>query len=111
MLWNCGTEEYSWEFVRLQADQSCSFLKEINPEYSLEGLMLKLKFWYFGHSCKEPTLGEDPDVGKCWRLKEKMVGYHQWLNVYEFQQTVGDNKWQKSLACFSLWGHKELNTV
>ena len=26
-----------------------SILKEISPEYSLEGLMLKLKFWYFGH--------------------------------------------------------------
>ena len=26
-----------------------AILKEINPEYSLEGLMLKLKFWYFGH--------------------------------------------------------------
>ena len=26
-----------------------SILKEINPEYSLEGLMLKLKLWYFGH--------------------------------------------------------------
>ena len=26
-----------------------SFLKEINPEYSLEGLMLKLKLQYFGH--------------------------------------------------------------
>ena len=32
-----------------------SILKEINPEYSLEGLMLKLKPQYFGHSCKEPT--------------------------------------------------------
>ena len=30
-----------------------SILKEINPEYSLEGLMLKLKFQYFGHlMCK-----------------------------------------------------------
>ena len=26
-----------------------SILKEISPEYSLEGLMLKLKLWYFGH--------------------------------------------------------------
>ena len=29
-----------------------SILKEINPEYSLEGLMLKLKFQYFGHLMK-----------------------------------------------------------
>ena len=32
-----------------------SSLKEINPEYSLEGLMLKLKLKYFGHWCEEPT--------------------------------------------------------
>ena len=32
-----------------------SILKEINPEYSLEGLMLKLKLQYFGHLSKEPT--------------------------------------------------------
>ena len=31
------------------------FLKEINPVYSLEGLMLKLKLWYFATRCKEPT--------------------------------------------------------
>ena len=32
-----------------------SILKEISPEYSLEGPMLKLKPQYFGHWCKEPT--------------------------------------------------------
>ena len=40
MLLNCG--------VGLQGDQT-SILKEIIPEYSLEGLMLKLKLQYFGH--------------------------------------------------------------
>ena len=38
---------YSWESLGLQ-DQ-ISQLQEINPEYSLEGLMLKLKLQYFGH--------------------------------------------------------------
>ena len=33
----------------LQRDQITSILKEINPEYSLEVLLLKLKFQYFGH--------------------------------------------------------------
>ena len=33
----------------LDCKESQSILKEINPEYSLEGLMLKLKFQYFGH--------------------------------------------------------------
>ena len=39
-----------------------SILKEINPEYSLEGLMLKLKLQYFGHL--NWLTGKDPDAGK-----------------------------------------------
>ena len=42
-----------------------SILKEINPEYSLEGLMLKLKLKYFGHLMrKADSLEKDPDAGK-----------------------------------------------
>ena len=47
-----------------------SLLKEINPEYSLEGLMLKLKLQYFGHLRRAHSLeksrltGKDPDAGK-----------------------------------------------
>ena len=37
-----------------------SILKEINLEYSLEGLMLKLKLQYFGHLCEEPTHWKRP---------------------------------------------------
>ena len=46
MLLNCGAGEDSWESSR-RSNQS--ILKEISPEYSLEGLMLKLKVQYFGH--------------------------------------------------------------
>ena len=53
MLLNCGVEEDSWESLakRLPARRSNhSIIKEISPEYSLEGLMLKLmKLQYFGH--------------------------------------------------------------
>ena len=37
-----------------------TIIKEINPEYSLEGLTLKLKLQYFGHL----PMGKDPDAGK-----------------------------------------------
>ena len=47
MLLNCGVGEDSQESLGLQGDQTS--LKEIRPEYSLEGLMLKLKLQYFGH--------------------------------------------------------------
>ena len=42
-----------------------SILKEISPEYSLEGLMVKLKLQYFGHlMVKNRLIGRDPDTGE-----------------------------------------------
>ena len=38
-----------------------------------------------------------------------MIGWYHWLNGHEFEQTLGDDKGQRSLACFSPWGHKELD--
>ena len=64
-----------------------SVLKEISPECSLEGLMLKLKLQYFGHWW--PLIWKDPDAGKDWGLEEKgttedeVVGCHHWLNEHE----------------------------
>ena len=50
MLLNCGVGEDSWESLGLQRDQTKEItLKEISPEYSLEGLMQKLKLQYFSH--------------------------------------------------------------
>ena len=49
-----------------------SILKEISPDYSLEGLMLKLQ--YFGHMMRrERLIGKDSDAGKGWRQEEKRV--------------------------------------
>ena len=69
-----------------------SILKEICPEYSLEGLMLKLKLQYFGYLMQKNWLtGKDSDAGKDWRLEEKgttedeMVGWHHQLNGHEFE--------------------------
>ena len=41
-----------------------SILKKISPEYSLEGLTLKLKRQYFGHLLRRRLVGKDPDAGK-----------------------------------------------
>ena len=40
-----------------------------------------------------------------------MVGQHHQLNVHEFEQTLGDGEGQGSLACFSPWSNKELDTT
>ena len=69
-----------------------SILKEISPDYSLEGLNLKVQ--YLGHLMNWP-IGKDPHVGKDWKQEEKgmtedeMVGWHHWLNGLEFEQTLG----------------------
>ena len=47
------------------AGSNQSILKEISPEYSLEGLMLKLKLQYFGHLMQRTDLlVKDPEAGK-----------------------------------------------
>ena len=85
-----------------------SILREISPEYSLEGLMLKLQ--YFGHLMQrtdslEKTLMLGKIEGR--RIEDEMVGWHHQLNEHEFEQTPGDGEGQGSLACCSPWGHKK----
>ena len=49
-------------FVWIARRSNLSILKEINPEYSLEGLMLKLKLQYFGHLMqRNDSLEKDPE--------------------------------------------------
>ena len=93
-------------------------LKEISPEYSLEGLMLKLKLQYFGHLMQRTDLLEKTlMLGKDWRQEEKgttedeMVGWHHRLNGHEFEQALGVGDGQGSLVCCSLWGRKESDTT
>ena len=90
-----------------------SVLKDINFEYSLEGLMQKLKLQYFAHLIKTAdSIGKDPDAGKDRRQKEKMaikdemVGWHHQFNGHELEQTPGDGEEQGSLGCCSPRGCK-----
>ena len=87
-----------------------SILKEINPEYSLEGLMLKLKLQYFSHLMRKANSLERLKAGEGAR-EDEMVGWHHQLNGHESEQTPGDSEGQGSLACCSPWGCKELDTT
>ena len=117
MLLNCGVGEDSWESLGLQEDPtSPSILKEISPEYSLEGLMLKLKLQYFGHLMQrtdslEKTLMLGNIEGRRIKGWQRMVGWHHWLNGHEFEQALGDDEGQACLACCSPWGRKESDTT
>ena len=67
-----------------------SIREEINPEHSLEGLMLKLKLQYFGHLCEELTHLKRP---RCWErleagegtTEDEMVGWYHQLSGHEFE--------------------------
>ena len=92
-----------------------SILKEISPEYSLEGLMLKLKLQYSGHLMQrtdslEKTLMLGKTEGRRRRgRQDDMVGWHHQLDGHEFEQAPGVGDAQGSLACCSPWCHKELD--
>ena len=91
--------------------------KEINLDYSLERLMLKLKLQYFGHLMKKANslekmlmLGKIEGTGRR-EWQNEMVGWHHRLSGHEYKQVSRDSEGQGSLACCSPWGHKELDTT
>ena len=88
-----------------------SILKEISPEYSLGGLMMKLKLQYFGHLIGraislEKTLMLGKIEGGRRRGQQRMRWYHC-FNGHGFEQTPEDCEGQGSLVCCSPWGLKE----
>ena len=92
-----------------------SILKEINPEYSLEGLMLQL--WYFGHlmrradSFEKTLMLRQIEGGRRRGWQGEIVGWHHWFDGHEFEQAPGVGDRQGSLACCSPWGRTESDTT
>ena len=107
----CGCESWTIKKAECQRIDSCelwfwrrllrvswtarrsnqSILNDISPEYSLEGLMLKLKLQYWPPDEKNWLTWKDPDAGEDWKQEEKgptedeMVGWHHQLNGHEFE--------------------------
>ena len=115
MLLNCGVGEDSLEFLGLQE------IKPVNPKENQPWV-------FFERSDAEVLIlqppdaesqltGKDPDAEKDWGQEEKwttedeIVGWHHRLNGHEFEQTPGDSEGQESLASYSPWGRKELDTT
>ena len=92
-----------------------SILKEISPEYSLEGLMLKLKLQYFCHlmgrtDSSERTLMLGKIEGERRRGRQRM----KWLDGISDSMDMSLIKlWdgQGGLECYSSWGLKESDTT
>ena len=98
--------------------------KEIKPvnlkgdEYSLEGLLLKLKLQYIDHLMRKyNSLEKSLMLGKIKGRRRRGCERMRWLdyitdgNELELGQTLGDGEGQGALACCSSWGHKESDTT
>ena len=94
-----------------------SILKEISPEYSLEGLIWSWSSNTLATCLEEFILWKNPDAGKDWKQEEKgtaedeMVGWYHQLDGLQFEQAPGVGDGQGSLACCCQWGHKKSNTT
>ena len=91
---------------------SQSILKEINPEYSLEGLRLKLKLQYFGHLMQrvdslEKTLMLGKIEGRRRRGRQRM----RWLNgITDLMESLQELVMDREACCATAYGgHKELD--
>ena len=92
-----------------------SILKEISREYSLEGLMLKLKLQWFGHlvqrtdSFEKTVMLGKMEVRRRRGRQDQMVEWDHQLNGHGFGWTPGVGDGQECLACCGSWGRKELD--
>ena len=115
---------YFWTAVlkkTLESPLDCKAFKTINPKGDQSRISI-------GRTDSEtpivwPSDGKswltrkDPDAGKDWRQEKKcmtedeVVGWHHQLYGHEFEQSWGNSGGQRSLAYYSPWSHKELDTT
>ena len=112
MLLNCGVGEDSLRVPWTARRSNQSIQKEISPEYSLEGLMLKLKLQYIGHLMRRANSLKKTLM--LWIIEGRRRNWHQkmrQLDSITHKSTMSLSKLQegyRDLACCSPWCHKEL---
>ena len=115
---NSGAREDSWKSLGQQGDQINQILKEINPEYSLEGLMLKLEtpiLW--PPYTKNWLIGKAPDARKDWRWEEKGLTEDEMVGCITDSVVVSFSKLQELVmdreawCALCPWGCKESDTT
>ena len=113
MLLNCGVGEDSWRVPWTARRPNQSILKEISPEYSLEGLMLKLKLQYFGHLMwRTDSFEKTLMLGKIEGRKRRGWQRMRWLDGitdlmgHESEQASGVGNGQGDLVSCSPRGRR-----
>ena len=110
-----------WCWRRLLSPLDCKEIQPVNPKGNQSWIFIGRTdaeapiLW--PPDAKNWLIGKDPDAGKDWRQEEKgmtedeMIGWHHRLDGHEFEQSLGVGDGQRSLACCSPWGCKELDTT
>ena len=107
----------------LESPLDCKEIQSVNPEGNQSWIFIGRTdaeaenqiLW--PPDMKNWLIGKDPDAEKDWRQEEKgttedeMVGWHHWLNGYDFEQAPEDGEGQGRLAWYSPWVHKESDTT
>ena len=102
----------------LESPLDCKEIRPVNPTGNQSWLFIGMTdaeaeapiLW--PPDVKNWLIWKDPDAGKKWRQKEKrmtedeMVGWHHWLDGYEFEQDPGVGNGQASLVCCGPWSHR-----
>ena len=103
----------------LESPLDCKGIQPVHPKGDQSWVFI----WRTNVEAETPTvwpphakccrIWKDLDAGEDWGQEEKgttedeMVGWHHWLDGYEFEQAPGVGDGQGSLASCSPWGHKE----
>ena len=104
------TPESPWD----PKEMNQSILREINPKYSLEGLMLKLKLQYFGHLMEQMTHWKSLWCWERWRAEreEGVRGWNGWMvSPMQWTWIWANFKGQGGLACCSPCSHRKSDTT
>ena len=102
-----------WRFLWITKRSNQSILQEINPEYSLEGLLLKLKFQYFVYLMRRAnSLEKTLMLGKIEDKKRRGQQRMRWLDSITNSMDLNLSKlWEIVEVCCSPLGLKESDTT